>query len=159
MASLQTLSLLLFLGLAATWDVRTRCVPNWLVAAFGTLAFVLAAGSCGLGGLQQAGLGSAVGLGSLLLPFALGFVGAGDVKFMGTAGAFLGAEGVVYAFLLGSVLGAPMALAALRRARRPAAPAGPPPGVGTGQFIPYALPLALGCAAAVALHPLVGCSS
>jgi prepilin peptidase CpaA len=173
MAWLHATTLLLFLGLAAVCDLRTRRIPNRTVMLFSLAALGLAAHTDGLAGLERASLGFAAGVALLLVPFALGFVGAGDAKFMGTVGAFLGPEVTLYAFLAGTILGAPLALPVIRHLRErratadPSAPSGnadrPPAGRPRGiadllaaESVPYVVPLALGSCAAVAFQLLVG---
>lgn len=99
-AGLLPLALLL---IAAAWfDSRQRRIPNALVLtgalAALTLHTVLPAGE-GFASQLPGGLGlatSAAGLGLCLLLFfplfALGFLGAGDVKLMAMVGAFLGPD-------------------------------------------------------------------
>jgi len=145
----------LFLALAVGSDLRSRRVPNGLVA--GGLAVALVASLAGgLGTVdgpvwRQAAASLApwaAGLvlgGLLLLPlYALGGMGAGDVKLMAMAGAFLGPGLAAAAALYACVAGGGLALAALawRRARGRPAP--------THQA--YAPAIALGCLAAVWAH-------
>jgi prepilin peptidase CpaA len=131
MDGLPTTVLSSFLALAVAWDLRERRIPNRLVAAYAALGLGLAAAS-GLHGLGEAAVGAVAGFALLALPFALGFVGAGDAKFFAAVGAYLGPGLTLWAFLFGTALGAPIAAVALWR------PRGGRPG------IPYAVPLALG---------------
>ena len=114
-----SLSLLAVLLLAATVvDLRTRRIPNALVA-YGTVMGLLlqAIAPAGQGllqggalGLPAALLGGLVGLG-LFLPFhALRMLGAGDVKLLAMAGAWLGAQGVAYAALWSLIAGGVLVL-------------------------------------------------
>jgi prepilin peptidase CpaA len=89
-------------------------------------------------------LGFAVGIGCLVIPFACGFVGAGDAKLLGAVGAFVGPQLALRAFVAGTCIGFPLALLAVVQARiagaaRPAA-------------LPYAVPLALGTLVALGLE-------
>ena len=81
-----------FLGAAVLTDLQSRRVPNVLVAlmlAAGIATQALTAPSIGTGLLAGFG-GAGVGL-FLLLPFyALGGMGAGDVKLFAATGSFLG---------------------------------------------------------------------
>ncbi|WP_369662392.1 prepilin peptidase [Variovorax sp. V15] len=86
------LACLLWLLFVVVYDLRQRRVPNWLVLA----GAVLALAALGLG-MQPFGLewttaltGAAVGFGCLLLIYAAGYMGAGDVKFAGALGLWVG---------------------------------------------------------------------
>lgn len=104
-----TLSALL---ITACWtDLRARRIPNKLVvftAAVGVLLSIAAHGW--LTGLTRAGGGMLTGLAIWFPFFALGMLGAGDVKLFAASAAFLGAkaavEGALYTALYGGVLAA-----------------------------------------------------
>jgi prepilin peptidase CpaA len=66
-----------------------RRIPNWLIAIGLSVGVVLSAFQ-GIGQLVQSMLGFSVGIAVLLIPFALGWIGAGDVKYLGVIGALLG---------------------------------------------------------------------
>jgi prepilin peptidase CpaA len=75
---------------ACITDVRTRRIPNVLTFGAAAAAIVAAAlfqGGCGI--LSAAG-GWVVGAAVFFIPFALGGLGAGDVKLMAALGAWLG---------------------------------------------------------------------
>ena len=105
----------------------------------------------------------AFGLALLFVPFALGGVGAGDAKFFAAAGAYLGPTLTLHAFLFGTILGGPLALALWGRAlvRRVAATGGPHAWAGAiaagaqagapRVTLPYTVPLALGVVTALAV--------
>jgi len=100
---------------ACVTDVRSRRVPNALTLpalAAGVLAHALLPG--GLGPLGALG-GAAVGLAVFFPFFALGGMGAGDVKLMAALGAWIGAPAIVwtalYCAIAGGVLGLVVALA------------------------------------------------
>jgi prepilin peptidase CpaA len=128
MAELRMLPPLLLLGallLAAVWhDLRARRIPNQLVLWGALAGLALQAGlPSGAGlystpfgalGLLAALAGLATGLALLLPMYALGTLGAGDVKLLAMIGAFLGPQQVLGAALLamlaGGVLGLSVAL-------------------------------------------------
>ena len=153
-----------FLLAAVWWDFRARRIPNWLVlsgAIYGLCWNLLAPGGLGF---VPAALGLMFGL-VLLLPMYLArAMGAGDVKLMAMAGAFLGPADVLGAalgtLLAGGVLAVAFALHAgkLRRlaanlqfmlldsasrwyARKPPQPGDLPGPVG---HLPFALAIAFG---------------
>ena len=95
---------------AVYWDVRERRIPNRLVFPFWLLAPALA---LALGGVAAAGsslTALAIGLG-LALPFwLLGWLGAGDVKLVAAAAAFVG-QSLVFPLLASvAISGAALAL-------------------------------------------------
>lgn len=136
----QTIGLSSFLALAVAWDIFERRIPNALVAAYALAAFALRVPAPA--GLLSAAEGFVVGLGLLFVPFALGWVGAGDAKFFAVVGAFLGPALALNACVLGVAMGGPFALVAYWRVRRGLAP-------GRAATVPYAVPLALGALAAL----------
>lgn len=76
-------------ALAAFFDYRFRRIPNWLIVA-GLLLGMIINGYLGASQLLYSVLGFVVGVGVLFIPFALGWIGAGDVKYLGVVGAILG---------------------------------------------------------------------
>ncbi len=79
-----------FFFIAVERDVRERRIPNWLtLPAFG-LAVAYGAATEGAPGAAASLLGAGVALAILLLPYSLGWFGAGDVKAMVVIGALWG---------------------------------------------------------------------
>ncbi|MDG3004750.1 A24 family peptidase [Paludisphaera mucosa] len=89
--------------IAAATDVWKFKVPNALT--FPTLAAGLAASAWvgGWGGLATSGLGALTGFGLLVAFFAMGGVGAGDVKLLTALGAWLGPWLTVHVFLASAI--------------------------------------------------------
>ena len=81
--------ILLVSGLSAFFDLKTRRIPNWLIAT-GLFCGVTLNAIQGASFLLGSMAGFLVGIAVLLLPFALGWIGAGDVKFFGVVGSLLG---------------------------------------------------------------------
>lgn len=110
--------LLVLLLLAAATDLRTRKIPNWL-----TLLLIVsglahgAFAATGLGiGMSFAGLFAAAVIPFVL--FAIGAMGAGDVKLMAGVGAWLGPSAGVTVYLLATLLGMAIALGQAAAERR-----------------------------------------
>jgi prepilin peptidase CpaA len=103
---------LLWLLFVAVYDFRQRRVPNWLVLAGAVLA--LAALALGNNPFKSdwpsSLLGAAIGFGCLLLIYAVGFMGAGDVKFAGALGLWVGLPTLLPIWVISSLLAAAHAL-------------------------------------------------
>jgi prepilin peptidase CpaA len=96
---------LVFAALCVANDLRARRIPN-LLSGLGMVAGVaLNTAVFGTAGLVASLVGLVVMVVVLLAPFALGGLGAGDVKMMGAIGAFLGLAVGAQALLFGAVLG------------------------------------------------------
>ncbi len=99
-------------------DLLLRKVPNLLNAAIALVGCSAQLYVQGAAGLQTAGLGLAVGLGLVIVPFALRLYRGGDAKLVMALGVWLGAEATLWMFLLGMVLGGLLAAASLLVRRR-----------------------------------------
>lgn len=95
------------LVIASVSDYRTYRIPNWLTfggAAFALVYKTVIAVSPGSAFLVASG-GLFLGFLIMLPPYALGVMGAGDVKLMAMVGAFLGVhetlQAVLFAFIAG----------------------------------------------------------
>jgi prepilin peptidase CpaA len=86
-------------------DLRARRIPNALSGAGALLGLCLSAAYFGSAGVASGLLGVLVMIAVLLAPFALGGLGAGDVKMMAAVGAFLGPRLAVLCLLAGMVVG------------------------------------------------------
>ncbi|RJG03660.1 A24 family peptidase [Noviherbaspirillum sedimenti] len=102
--------LITLLGVASCFDIKSRRIPNWLVAA--GLVFSLGAHAfLGNGGFSAWALGLLVGFGLFLPLYVVRAMGAGDVKLMGMVGAFLGPASAAGAVLTTLVAGGVLAIA------------------------------------------------
>ena len=96
---------LLWLLFVAVYDCRQRRVPNWLVLAGACMALAaLASGSQPLGTDWKAALLGALAGFALLLFYATGLMGAGDVKFASALGLWVGAPALLPIWLAASLL-------------------------------------------------------
>lgn len=91
--------------LAATIDIRTRRIPNWLTAslAIAGLAQAFLPGALVTPGAAWAGLGA--GLGLTLVLFVAGAMGGGDVKLIAGIGAWVGPLMVLHVFAAAAIVG------------------------------------------------------
>ncbi len=113
----QLILLIALLILAVVFDVRERRVPNWLTLSFmaGGVAYHVAVN--GLAGLIFCVQGLVLGIALLILFYAAGGMGAGDVKLMGAVGSLLGPLNVLYAFIFSALVGGIYSVAVLYRHR------------------------------------------
>lgn len=98
------------LGVAAYIDWKEHRVPNWLTFSALGCALGYHAVGAGLSGLGAALLGAGVGLATLVIPYLLRGMGAGDVKLMMAVGAWVGAAATLHAFLWIVIFGGLMGL-------------------------------------------------
>ncbi len=96
---------------AAFIDGYKLKVPNWLTFPMVLSAWVVSWIFVGWAGLGSSLLGTAVGLGLLLPAYAIGGMGAGDVKLLAGVGAWVGVTNTFWAFVVSVFVGAAIALA------------------------------------------------
>lgn len=99
-----------FLFLCVHQDVRDLRIPNWLTLSGLATALALATFDSGFQGALWALTGAATALGLLFLPFALRWLGAGDVKAVMVLGAFWGAANLLPALWWMIIAGGVMAV-------------------------------------------------
>lgn len=105
------------LVVAAVIDGLKLKVPNWITFPMiltGWAYSAIAAQSAGLAWYQGLGwslLGTVVGLALLLPAYAIGGMGAGDVKLLAGVGAWMHGTHTAYAFAISAVVGAVLAVA------------------------------------------------
>jgi prepilin peptidase CpaA len=112
------LTVIFLAGTACVTDILWRRVPNPLVIAGLGLGIGLNAWSEGLHGLVMSLAGAVLGMALFLPFFALGGMGAGDVKLLAALGSLLGPGDLVRTALAGAVAGGLMALAVAAYQRR-----------------------------------------
>lgn len=108
--SFLTVSLIVILVLAARQDLSQHRISNFLTTGALTAGFGMQWLAHGGGGALLALAGAGVGLFCLLPFYLLKGMGAGDVKLMAAAGAFLGPVDAFIAALLSLAAGALLAI-------------------------------------------------
>jgi prepilin peptidase CpaA len=96
-----------FVVAISIFDIRERRIPNFLVFPAILIGLTLNVTLSGWGGLVFGLKGLAVGFALLFIPYLVGGMKAGDVKFLAAIGVFTGATDVVRA-LLATVLCYPL---------------------------------------------------
>lgn len=95
---------------AAVIDGRALKVPNWITFPFIIAGWSYSIGFYGLEGLWWSLAGTAIGLGLLLPAYAIGGMGAGDVKLLAGVGAWVYGTHTFYAFCWSAIIGAILAV-------------------------------------------------
>jgi prepilin peptidase CpaA len=154
----------LLLLLAALGDVRSRRIPNRLVLGTTLIGILYSAIVLGpLWGTLKGVEGFFTGLAFWLPFYVLGWLGAGDVKLVAAAGAWLGPREVVEGSLIAALLGALLAFLWMLRSRGlrnsvetlgvaatlPSVLTQSPSAADRVRLLPYSVPIAVGalCAA------------
>ena len=93
------------LVVAAVIDGWKLKVPNWITFPMILSGWIFGAAMGSWEGLGLSILGTVVGLALLLPAYAIGGMGAGDVKLLAGVGAWVGASVTFYAFCVSAILG------------------------------------------------------
>lgn len=96
-------------SVACIFDLRTQRIPNWLTLGAAGIALVFQVVVGGASGFAHCAGGWATGLALLIVPYALGGMGAGDVKLVGALGAWLGPFDTFWVAIYTGIVGAGMA--------------------------------------------------
>jgi prepilin peptidase CpaA len=105
-------TLLTIILVAAFFDIKERRIPNWIIL-FGLIAGVV------LGAFQSSTqlisnvTGFFAGIMALMIPFAFGWMGAGDVKLFAAVGALLGYKTLPRVFFYSCMVAGAIALTTL----------------------------------------------
>jgi len=97
-------------AVACGWDLRTRRIPQILTLGGALAAFVYHVTTGGWNAGLASAMGWAVGIAIFFLPFALGGLGAGDVKLLGAIGAWLGPMNALWVGLYAGAAGGVLAI-------------------------------------------------
>lgn len=98
------------LVIAAVIDGWKLKVPNWITFPLIISGWIYSTVAFGWMGLGWSIAGTAVGLALLMPAYAIGGMGAGDVKLLAGVGAWVGATTTLYAFCVSAVVGGVIAL-------------------------------------------------
>ena len=96
-------------SLSVFFDLRVRRIPNWLIL-FGLGAGLIVNFHRSPSGFSYSVMGFFIGVGTFIVPFSLGWMGAGDVKYSGVIGALLGVKLLPRVLFYASVVAGIMAI-------------------------------------------------
>ena len=99
------------LVVAAVIDGWKLKVPNWITFPFVISGWIYSTACFGWEGLGWSVAGTAVGLVLLLPAYAIGGMGAGDVKLLAGVGAWIWGSATFYAFAWSAIVGGVLAVA------------------------------------------------
>ncbi|RDU34658.1 prepilin peptidase [Neobacillus piezotolerans] len=107
---MENILLIAVLLICTITDIKSRKILNIVTLPAILIGFIYYFSTNGLDGILFSGKGFLVGFGVLFIPFAMGGIGAGDVKLLAAIGAMKGAFFVIYAFLYAAIVGGLIAL-------------------------------------------------
>lgn len=96
---------LVVLSVATFTDLRSRRIPNWLVFPYWLAGIVVQGVLFGWHGIGQSLAGAGIAIGVFGLFFLLGGMGAGDVKLLAAAGAWIGPKQMLFALIFTALVG------------------------------------------------------
>ena len=105
-------TLLAVIGVVAFFDVKERRIPNWIIL-FGLIAGLVLGAFQGSTQFILSLTGFFAGILALMIPFAFGWIGAGDVKFFAAVGALLGYKTLPRVFFYSCIVAGIIALIAM----------------------------------------------
>jgi prepilin peptidase CpaA len=113
MATVEIIVLFLIVLYAVFIDIRERRIPNKLILVGLICGITSACFQIGYINIFDRVGALCIGMAILFIPFALGGIGAGDVKLLGVIGLFVGIKGVVNVSLISFIVGGGIALCAI----------------------------------------------
>jgi len=99
-------------GISAFFDYKVRRIPNWLIV-IGLICGVTLNAFQSASLLAHSLVGLVIGVMVLIVPFAFGWIGAGDVKFFGVVGSLLGVSWLPRVFFYSALVAGLIALSYL----------------------------------------------
>jgi prepilin peptidase CpaA len=99
-------------------DLRSRRIPNALSVAGMAVGLAMSAFYDGFSGMRTSVVAALAMIALLLAPFAVGGIGAGDVKMMAAVGSLLGPRLAFAALLVGMIFGGIVMIGHLARVGR-----------------------------------------
>jgi len=111
--SMIYLALIIALGVAAYSDIKRGRIPNFVTLPLLLLGLGFHTAMNGSEGLIFSAKGMGIGFGLLIVLYALGGLGAGDVKLAAATGSLIGPSAIVSAVGTGIVMGGVCAIALL----------------------------------------------
>ncbi len=103
----------------ASWiDYKEKKVPNYLNLIIAISGIIVQSLFFASSGVLWSFEGLALGLGLLIIPWAMYMMGAGDVKLLAGIGAWIGPGAVLWSFVIGAIIGACVSILMIARKNR-----------------------------------------
>lgn len=103
--SINEILVLIVSTIGGIYDLKSRRIPNWLTLGTFIIALLYNLLFLQFSGALNCTLGFLVGILILIIPYAMGGMGAGDVKLLGAVGAIVGFKDVISIFLYSAICG------------------------------------------------------
>lgn len=110
--------LIILIVICVFTDLTKRKIYNIVLIPAVILGFCYHIYTAGMAGGYFSLKGLSIGMALLLIPYSMGGIGAGDVKFLGAIGALKGPAFILVAFLAGAVAGGIMAVFCLLKDKK-----------------------------------------
>lgn len=110
--------IILLLIICIVTDIKSRRIYNKILIPFLIIALGWNFFTDGWQSLADSVKGLLIGLAALIIPFARGGIGAGDVKLLAVIGGIKGSAFVISTFLAGAIAGGVLSLVVLVKHRR-----------------------------------------
>lgn len=105
--------LIIALGVASYMDLKVAKIPNLVTVPLLAAGLIAHSVMNGLDGLVFSAKGFGIGFGLLVLLYAVGGLGAGDVKLVAATGSLLGPSAIMSAIVIAALVGGFCALGLL----------------------------------------------
>jgi prepilin peptidase CpaA len=98
-----TILLFFYASIVSYCDIKYSTIYNKLTFSFFIIGTLVNCAAHGFAGLTFSIIGTLAGLSLLLIPFILGWVGGGDVKYLASVGSLVGGLTILYSTILGLI--------------------------------------------------------
>lgn len=101
----KAITILLISLVSSVYDLKIRRIPNWLTFGSFFLVLIFNITTLNFHNVLNCILGFLLGIALLIVPYAMGGMGAGDVKLLGAIGSVVGYKEILWVFFYSSIAG------------------------------------------------------